>query len=225
MRGEKGAGIITRAWLSVWIRMGKKILSCQICTSNLWKHVCTLSPGESAHKNAERLSWKTARMCFFGIHETLVCAWDNKFPNTPNGHCSHWIREKLVPKNCSQGWLPPTHPHPGLALRRELAHDLTCFSSFSCWNADSCSIFGGPPLDGRPNVTRGINPKDPPIEPEHLRDKEVDYCMCVFAQLLQVGGRRLPRWRSAVSNLLSPMTVRHDGDRRCWYILAHRFVF
>lgn len=81
---------------------------------------------------------------------------------------------------------PP--PSPRLARRREWAHDLTCFSSFSCWNADRCSIFSRQTLDRQPNITRGINAKIP-IGPSHLKDKEVDYWRCVLAQMSASGWR------------------------------------
>lgn len=114
-------------------------------------------------------------------------------------------------------------PPPSLALGRERAHDPTCFSSFSCWNADRCSIFSRQTLDRQRNVTRGIN-AEIPIGPSHLKDKEVDYWMCVFAQLSASG------WRPAgpvmaVSRLKSLKSNNRAGiysEQRRWNLTAHR---
>lgn len=106
---------------------------------------------------------------------------------------------------------------PGVALRRERVHDPTCFSSFSCWNTDHCSIFSRQTLDWQRNATRGLNPRIP-IGPSHVKDKEADYCTCVFAQLSASGWRPV----GSVLRLCSPIRARRYSDQRRWNVWAHR---
>lgn len=134
----------------MWIRMGKKILSSQICTSNLWKHVCTLSPTEKTHKNLNAFLRKLLGHVW-GTWNTCL-SLRQQIPK----HSKRALQSLDERKACIKELL--SRMTPGLAPRREQAHDPACFSSFSCWNANCCSIFSRQTLDRWRNATGGIKP-------------------------------------------------------------------